>query len=42
MPCKRYCTIKKSLKDSCKQVKLIRNGKSPEKTWEQVRLELHK
>lgn len=33
---KRYCTIKESLVESCKEVKLIREGKLPEKTWKDL------
>lgn len=29
----RYIPIKKSLKDSCEEVKLMRNGKLPKKSW---------
>lgn len=32
---KRYCTVQESLTESCKEVKLIRKGKFPEKTWEE-------
>lgn len=35
----RYCSIKDSLKDSLKEMNLIRNGKLPKKTWKEFCLE---
>jgi hypothetical protein len=41
-PVKRYCSISESLKQSCLEVKLMREGKIPEKSWSQLREELKK
>jgi hypothetical protein len=38
----RYCSISESLKQSCSQVKLIRSGKLPKKTWKELREDLKK
>lgn len=35
----RYCSIKDSLKDSLKEMNLIKNGKLPKKTWKEFCLE---
>jgi hypothetical protein len=36
----RYCTVAESLEESLKQMKLIREGKLPKKTWKELRDEL--
>jgi len=36
----RYCLITDSLKQSCKEVSLMRQGKLPKKTWNQFKTEL--
>jgi transposase len=36
---KRYCTIAQSLEDALKQMKNMRNGKVPKKTWKEFREE---
>ncbi|WP_206459464.1 hypothetical protein [Anaerovorax sp. IOR16] len=36
----RYCTVRESLIESCKEVKLMREGKLPKKTWKELRAEL--
>lgn len=36
----RYCSISESLIESCKEVKLIREGKLPKKSWRDFRAEL--
>lgn len=36
----RYCTISESIIESCKQVKLIREGKLPKKSWRDFKKEL--
>ena len=36
----RYCTVEESLIESCKQMKLMREGKMPKKTWKELRQEL--
>ena len=41
-PISRYCSVSDSLRQSCKEVKLIREGKLPEKTWRQLKAELKK
>jgi type I site-specific restriction-modification system R (restriction) subunit len=38
----RYCTIEASIKESLKQVKLIRNGKLPKKSWDDFVEEMNK
>lgn len=38
----RYCPISESIIESCKEVKLIREGKLPKKTWKELREELKK
>ncbi|MBE6743686.1 MAG: hypothetical protein E7569_05585 [Ruminococcaceae bacterium] len=39
-PVTRYCSIPDSLIQSCKEVKKIRAGKLPKKTWKELRDEL--
>ncbi len=39
---KRPCSITESIIESCKQVKLMQEGKSPKKTWKELRVELQK
>lgn len=39
---KRYCTVKESLIESCKEVKAIREGKLPKKTWKDLMVEMKK
>jgi hypothetical protein len=39
---KRYCTVEESLIESCKQMKLMREGKIPKKTWKECREEWKK
>jgi len=41
-PIPRYCSVSDSLRQSCKEVKLMREGKLPEKTWKQLKVELKK
>ena len=36
----RYCSIEESLIESCKEMKLMREGKIPKKTWREFREEL--
>ena len=36
----RYCTVRESLIESCKEMKLIREGKLPKKTWQELRKEI--
>lgn len=36
----RYCPISESLEESLKQMKLIREGKLPKKTWKDFKKEL--
>ena len=36
----RYCSVYESLKDSCKELKLIRKGKIKPKTWDELFKEL--
>lgn len=31
---RRYCSIEESIKESLRQIKLIREGKMPKKAWE--------
>ena len=38
----RYCSVSESLRQSCKEVKAMRDGKLPEKTWKQLKDELKK
>lgn len=40
MQMERYCTVSESLEESLKQMKDMRNGKLPKKTWRQFRKEL--
>ena len=39
---KRYCTVKESLIESCKEVKAIREGRLPKKTWKDLLAEVKK
>lgn len=36
----RYCTVSQSVKESLQQMKLMREGKLPEKTWDEFLKEL--
>lgn len=38
----RYCPISESIIESCKEVKLMREGKLPKKSWKELREELKK
>lgn len=38
----RYCTIKESIIESCKEVKLMREGKKEKNSWKQFVEELNK
>ena len=38
----RYCTVSESLEQSLKEVKLMREGKIPKKTWREYREEWEK
>lgn len=38
----RYCPISESIIESCKEVKLMRDGKLPKKTWKELKEELKK
>lgn len=38
----RYCTVKESIEQSLKEVKLMREGKLPKKTWRECREEWDK
>lgn len=38
----RYCTIEESLIESCKEVRLIREGKAPFKTWAELRADIQR
>jgi hypothetical protein len=35
----RYCSVAESLEESLKQMKLMREGKLPKKTWDEMRVE---
>ncbi len=35
----RYCPVSESLEESLKQMKLMREGKLPKKTWDEMRKE---
>ena len=37
---KRYVSVEESLIEACKEVKLMRTGKLPERTWEDFEKEL--
>lgn len=39
-PVERYCTIEESVKESAKEVKLMREGKLPKRNWREVFKEL--
>jgi len=39
---KRYCTPSESLEQSLKEMKLIREGKIPKKSWNDLKEELKK
>ena len=41
-PTERYCTVAESLEQSLKEVKLMREGKIPKKTWREYREEWDK
>ncbi len=41
-PVERYCSISESLKQSCAQVRAIRDGKLPKKSWREFKEELKK
>lgn len=32
-PVERYCSIEESIRESCKEVKLMRDGKIPKRNW---------
>lgn len=34
--CERYCTVQESLRESLKEMQLIRQGKMKRRTWEDV------
>ena len=36
----RYCSITESLEESLRQMKLIREGKLPKKTWKEFKKEI--
>lgn len=36
----RYCTVRESLEESCKEMNLIREGKLPKKTWQELKKEI--
>lgn len=38
----RYCPISESIAESCKEVKLMREGKLLKKTWRELKEELKK
>lgn len=38
-PTERYCTVRESIEESLKEVKLMREGKIPKKTWRECREE---
>jgi hypothetical protein len=38
----RPCSIRESIVQSCKEVKLMREGKQPKRTWKELREELKK
>jgi hypothetical protein len=38
----RYCTVAESLEQSLKEMKLMREGKIPKKTWREYRAEKSK
>ena len=37
---KRYCSVNESLKESLKEIKLIKEGKAKAKTWDELYDEL--
>ncbi|WP_171903827.1 hypothetical protein [Cellulosilyticum sp. I15G10I2] len=39
-PVERYCTIEESLRESMKEVKLMREGKLPKRSWAESMKEL--
>ncbi len=36
----RYCTVSESLEESLKQMKLIREGNLPKRTWKELKKEI--
>ena len=38
----RYCSIRESLIESCKEVKLMREGKLPKRNWADTKKKLEK
>lgn len=38
----RYCTVAESLKESLKQMQLMRTGKLPKKSWKDFKAELNR
>ncbi len=38
----RYCTIQESITESCKQIKLMREGKLPKRSWDDLKEAIQK